>query len=155
MLGSTFPNVGCRDEALGLKQFVRGAPDRGLRSPWASENHEYWDRLQTIVNHARTFVFESVQGQGIGIAAHKVLPTNGVSLWRERYQGEITALDTLCDSSDSGLFRRNGWAHVGRTKGFGSNSKTEFGNNEGGALRNNVGLGLISRPWEVWVREVD
>jgi|SRR5271168_4317251 len=38
VLGSTFPNIGVRDEALGLKQFVKGFSDRGLRNAWCAEN---------------------------------------------------------------------------------------------------------------------
>jgi hypothetical protein len=54
VLGSTFPNIDVRDEALGLKRHVRNHHLRGLRSPWARENVPYWSRLQLVVNHART-----------------------------------------------------------------------------------------------------
>src|SRR5947199_8944486 len=51
VLGSTFPNVDVRDRALGLKIFVNGYRERGLRNAWCAENREYWTALQTIVNH--------------------------------------------------------------------------------------------------------
>lgn len=156
VLGSTFPNVGCRDEALGLKQFVQGRDRASSRSPWAAENTGYWSALQGVVNHARTFVFPEFQGRGIGISAHELLPTMGINVWRQRYAEPVWALDTLCDQGDSGLFRRNGWQWVGRTKGYTSDTSTEFSvKQQVPGLRNNVGLRLSSRQWEVWVRSID
>jgi hypothetical protein len=155
VLGSTFPNIDCRDEALDLKRYVRGTRERGLASPWSAENTEYWSRLQSVVNHARTFVFPSAQGRGVGIEAHRLLLGVGIRQWKRRYPGPVAALDTLCDNRDSGLFRRNSWAHVGQTKGFGSDRTREFSASDRSEhLRNNVGLIRNSRAWEVWVVEV-
>lgn len=154
VLGSTFPNIDCRDEALDLKRYVRGAQTRGLRSAWCAENREYWDRLQTIVNHARTFVFPSAQGRGVGVEAHRILPSEGLDYWKRWYPGEVSALDTLCDDGDSGLFRRNGWTHVGRTKGYGSDRTRGMVEAGDRLLRNNVALARNSRPWEVWIRAI-
>lgn len=153
VLGSTFPNVDCRDVALNFKRFVRGDHVANLRSPWARENRAYWERLQSVVNHARTFVFPEYQGKGIGVAAHELLLTEGVACWLDRYPGPVIALDTLCDSRDSGLFLRNAWIHVGVTRGFGSDSRTRLAQDDGDhQLRNNVGLKPTNRQWEVWVR---
>lgn len=152
VLGSTFPNIDCRDSALGLKKYVRNASARGLRNPWSAENHAYWTRLQSIVNHARTFVFPSAQGRGVGVEAHRLLLTEGLEHWRRWYPGPVSALDTLCDHADSGLFRRNGWTYVGKTKGYGSDRTRAWTLAEGRPIRNNVGLSRNSRPWEVWIR---
>jgi hypothetical protein len=154
VLGSTFPNVRCRDELVGLREHVLNFAERGLRSPWCSENTDYWRPLQEVVNHARTFVFPSAQGRGVAIEAHRLLLTQGVKIWAERYPGPVTALDTLCDSADSGLFRRNGWTHAGQTKGYGSDKNAAFVDGTDRSLRNNVALAPVSRPWEVWVRRV-
>jgi GNAT superfamily N-acetyltransferase len=154
VLGSTFPNIHDRDTALGLKRHVAGATTRGLRSAWARENHAYWDDLQTIVNHARTFVFPEYQGRGIGIEAHRLLLRQGMRHWRARYRGTVRALDTLCDSEDSGLFLRNGWLYVGKTSGFGSDPSRNFVEppSDDRSLKNNVALRKTGRQWEVWVR---
>jgi hypothetical protein len=155
VLGSTFPNVGCRDELLGLKEHVRGRMPNGVRGPWATENRAYWDALQAVVNHARTFVFPEFQGRGAGVSAHGLLLTEGVELWTARYPGSVTALDTLCDSNDSGLFSRNGWMYAGQTKGYSSDRTTPLvdpGTRK--VLRNNVALRPTGRLWEVWVRPI-
>lgn len=154
VLGSTFPNIECRDEALDLKRHVRGTEERGLRSPWCSENRDYWKALQGVVNHARTFIFPSAQGRGVAIEAHRLLLDEGIVHWQSWYPGEVTAIDTLCDDADSGLFRRNGWTHVGHTKGYGSDRSTSLVDDDGRGLKNNVALGRNSRPWEVWVKEL-
>lgn len=155
VLGSTFPNVGSRDEALDLKRFVRGPLGKGVRGPWSRENREYWEALQTIVNHARTFIFPEFQGAGIGIRAHRLLLTEGLNLWKSRYPGRVTAFDTLCDATDSGLFLKNGWIHVGQTAGYGSDATRRFGLSETErALNNNVALKRTGRPWEIWVRPI-
>lgn len=152
VLGSTFPNVGVRDEAIGLKPYVRDHQLRGLRSPWARENIDYWGRLQHIVNHARTFVFPECQGRGVGIRAHKQLLREGVALWEARY-GPVAAFDTLCTNEDSGLFRRNGWNHVGRTKGYGSDRSTLLvDETETSSPVNNVALRPTGVRWDVWIR---
>jgi len=156
VLGSTFPNIGVRDEALGLKAYVRDHQLRGLRSPWARENTDYWNRLQRIVNHARTFIFPASQGQGLGIRAHHLLIDQGKRHWERRYGEPVGAFDTLCDAADSGLFRRNGWAWVGRTAGFESNpEKTLVAVSDRKDLTNNVALRQGTRSWEVWVRIVN
>jgi hypothetical protein len=156
VLGSTFPNIHVRDSALGLKPYVRDTPRRGLRSPWSSENKEYWERLQTVVNHARTFIFPEFQGRGIGVQSHRQLLTQGISRWQERYPGQVTGLDTLCDSADSGLFRRNGWDYVGTTTGYKADRSRVFVPTEGTNRRlcNNVALTRSGRQWEVWVRKL-
>lgn len=156
VLGSTFPNVGVRDEALGLKRWCRNHQLRELRSPWARENRAYWGRLQRVVNHARTFVFPDFQGRGIGIRAHRLLLGQGVKHWEARYGQRVAALDTLCDSRDSGLFLSNGWTHVGKTAGYESDrSSTLVPKPHDAVLRNNVALRRGRRRWEVWVRVVD
>lgn len=153
VLGSTFPNIGVRDEALGLKQFVRGFSDRGLRNAWCAENTAYWNALQSIVNHARTFIFPQFQGQGIGKTAHRLLPREGVKLWERKYEA-VYALDTLCDSSDSGLFVSNGWSLVGETKGYTADYKRQF-SRAGNPSLNNAALKKGRVRWQVWVRVVD
>ena len=52
VLGSTFPNVSVRDEALGLKLLVKGYASRGLRNAWCKENREYWQALQRNTDNA-------------------------------------------------------------------------------------------------------
>ena len=84
VLGSPFPNIRPRDDAFGLTPLVTDWSQRGLISPWASENRQYWDRLQLIVNHARTFVFPDFQGGSVGIKAHRLLLTVGRSIWEDR-----------------------------------------------------------------------
>ncbi len=155
VLGSTFPNVGVRDEALDLKRWVRGCHARGLHSPWSRHNLGYWNRLQRVVNHARTFVFPEAQGRGLGVRAHRLLLRQGVRHWEARYGEPVAAFDTLCDASDSGLFRRNGWFHAGMTAGFESDPATSFAKQKHqGSLRNNVGLRPTGHRWHVWVRVI-
>ena len=156
VIGSTFPNIDVRDSALGLKPYVCGYKARNLRSPWARENWEYWNRLQKIVNHARTFVFPKHQGRGLGVRSHRILLTQGRMLWEERYDEKVAAFDTLCDAKDSSLFLLNGWSYVGRTAGFESDPSQKLassGNNP--LMRNNVGLKRGRRQWEVWIRTID
>lgn len=155
VLGSPFPNVHERDVALGLKTHVKKAIAQGLH-PWSRANVAYWTELQTVVNHARTFVFPDFQGQGVGIRSHQILLSLGIKRWKRRYPGPVKALDTLCDASDSGLFRRNGWDHVGRTKGFESDPQSDFATVEGDTPepRNNVGLRKSGIQWEIWVKEL-
>jgi GNAT superfamily N-acetyltransferase len=153
VLGSTFPNISVRDEILGMKVYVRGYGARGLKSPWSSANTPYWSALQTIVNHARTFVFPEFQGHGIGIRTHKALLSSGIRLWEKKYAYKVYALDTLCDHSDSGLFVRNGWKHAGQTCGYTADYRNSFTQKRKLAARiNNAALRRGSRKWEVWVR---
>jgi GNAT superfamily N-acetyltransferase len=155
VLGSTFPNVGVRDEALGLKKFVTGFASRGLKNPWSRANREYWGALQTIVNHARTFIFPEFQGQGLGKAAHRVLLTTGIRVWERKYGQKIYALDTLCDHSDSGLFLANGWKHVGETRGYTADYTRPFSARKNPTPSiNNAALRLGATKWQVWVRPV-
>jgi hypothetical protein len=109
VLGSTFPNIKVRDEAFGLTRYTSGYRERGLVSAWASENHDYWSRLQLIVNHARTFVFPEFQGAGIGVRAHSLLPREGLELWEAKYGNGTIGFDTLCTSTTSRMFVENGW----------------------------------------------
>jgi hypothetical protein len=153
VLGSTFPNVDVRDRALGLKVYVSDFASRGLSNPWSGKNHEYWNCLQSIVNHARTFIFPHFQGRGLGKEAHRLLLRNGIKLWELKYRQKVYALDTLCDHSDSGLFLSNGWVHVGETKGFTADYRKAF------TLRkkvtpsiNNAALRQGAVRWQVWVR---
>ena len=152
VLGSTFPNVGVRDEALGLKDLVRGFAARGLRNAWCKENREYWQALQTIVNHARTFVFPQFQGRGLGKEAHRRLLTAGVHIWEKKYGQRIYAFDTLCDRSDSGLFISNGWDLVGETKGYTANYKDAFSGEGKNTSINNAALKLGKTRWQVWIK---
>lgn len=154
VLGSTFPNVSVRDEALGLKELVRGYASRGLRNAWCKENREYWQALQTIVNHARTFVFPQFQGRGLGKEAHRRLLTEGVRIWEKKYGQRIYAFDTLCDRSDSGLFIANGWNLVGETKGYTANYKDAFSGDGGTASINNAALKPGKMRWQVWVKVI-
>lgn len=157
VLGSTFPNILVRDKALGLRQYVEDYKERGLSSPWASENTLYWEALQKIINHARTFIFPSFQGKGRGIKAHSLLLTEGVALWKAKYQDEVIGLDNLCTDSDSRLFKENGWQFVGRTKGYTSDPSEVFSKraveNDWEHIKNNVALKRIegSTRWLVWV----
>ncbi len=157
VLGSTFPNIGVRDEALGLKDYVRNHHLRDLRSPWASENTAYWARLQKVVNHARTFVFPRFQGRGIGVEAHRRLLSEGRHYWEVRYRDRVAAFDTLCDAVDSGLFEKNGWIRVGLTAGFRSDPRHTLvpQDDKSSVLMNNVALRRGRRRWHVWVRIID
>jgi len=159
VLGSTFPNIDVRDRYVGLKPFVMDCKTRGLKSPWVRENRAYWNRLQRIVNHARTFVFPSFQGCGVGIRAHRLLLKDGISLWEAKYRDRVAALDTLCDQGDSKLFLVNGWTMVGETKGYCSNPGAAFSKklDDKNPLKNNVGLALhpSSRKWVVWVKVIN
>ena len=159
VLGSTFPNIDVRDRYVGLKPFVINLKARGLRNAWVRENREYWDRLQKIVNHARTFVFPAFQGLGIGTRAHRLLLKEGIRIWERRYKDRVAALDTLCDHGDSKLFLTNGWSLVGETKGFCSNPKVAFSQKTDGRdpLKNNVALTHSPRnqKWVVWVKIID
>ncbi len=152
VLGSTFPNILVRDEALDLRRHVEGYRERGLMSPWASENRAYWSHLQGIVNHARTFVFPSHQGAGVGIEAHSVLLEEGLRHWEARY-GNAWAFDTLCTSSTSRMFKNNGWTLAGRTAARRALSKrlTDKAERRG---RDNAGLAprKDAYRWWVWVR---
>jgi hypothetical protein len=154
VLGSTFPNVSVRDEALGLKPLVRGYASRGLRNAWCKENREYWRALQTIVNHARTFIFPQFQGRGFGKDAHRRLLTEGVHIWEKKYGQRIYAFDTLCDRSDSGLFVANGWSLVGVTKGYTANYKDAFSGEGESVSINNAALKPGKTRWQVWVKVV-
>ena len=158
VLGSTFPNILVRDEALGLRKHVASWKKRGLRSPWSRENTAYWSALQTIVNHARTFIFPRYQAHGLGIAAHRRLLTEGIPIWKRRYPGRVTGIDTLCTHEDSRLFKDNGWQLVGRTKGYSSDPSVMFSKRafqeDWATIKNNVALRRIrgSTRWFVWVR---
>lgn len=153
VLGSTFPNVDARDRALGLKIFVNGFHERGLTNAWCADNKEYWSALQSVVNHARTFVFPEFQGRGLGKKAHRLLLTAGMDLWRRRY-GPVYALDTLCDSGDSGLFISNRWKLVGETKGYTADYKRSFTASSHHSI-NNAALKRGKVRWQVWVRVID
>src|SRR5579884_221914 len=155
VLGSTFPNVGVRDQALGLKVYIAGFASRGLKNPWSAKNRDYWECLQTIVNHARTFIFPEFQGRGLGKEAHRLLLMSGVQLWETKYQQRVYAFDTLCDHADSGLFLANGWTHVGETRGFTANYRKPFSLRKGASPSiNNASLHPGPTKWQVWVRVV-
>lgn len=158
VLGSTFPNIRVRDEALGLRQYVENWRERGLKSPWARENTAYWSALQKIVNHARTFIFPRFQGAGRGIQAHRLLLTEGIALWKAKYQDEVMGLDTLCTHADSRLFKDNGWTLVGQTEGYSSDPSRVFSKRafveDWKTIKNNIALGKVegSTRWFVWVK---
>lgn len=155
VLGSTFPNVDVRDRALGLKVYISGFASRGLSNPWSGKNHAYWNCLQSIVNHARTFVFPEFQGRGLGKEAHRLLLRDGIRLWEIKYKQRVYALDTLCDHSDSGLFLANGWVHAGETKGFTADYKNSFTLRKRTAPSiNNAALRSGGTRWQVWVRMI-
>ena len=160
VLGSTFPNIRCRDDAFGLTQFVHDWKTRGLPNPWASENDLYWKGLQRIVNHARTFIFPSFAGRGLGIEAHKLLLTEGASIWKSHY-GEFDGFDTLCTEPKSKLFLANGWSLVGRTQGFSRDPNRVLSRRvaEGRIARVADNAGLTRQKgatrWWVWVRPLD
>lgn len=159
VLGSTFPNIDVRDRYVGLKPFVMNLKARGLKNAWVRENREYWDRLQKVVNHARTFVFPAFQGYGIATRGHRLLLKEGVKLWEQKYSDRVAALDTLCDHGDSKLFLSNGWTLVGETKGFCSNPKSTFTQklDDKNPLKNNVALAHSPQnpKWVVWVKMID
>lgn len=152
VLGSTFPAIAVRDEAFGLDVYARGWKQRGLVSAWASENREYWDRLQLIVNHARTFVFPSFAGQGIGIAAHSLLLSEGRRIWEEHYRHEIAGFDNLCDTPRSRLFAANRWVLVGQTKGYSRDPHEQLSRRlSHGCGRDNAGLTTRAGATRWWV----
>lgn len=157
VLGSTFPNILVRDEAVGLRKFVTDYKSRGLSNPWSGKNRLYWDNLQKIVNHARTFIFPRFQGKGIGIRAHAKLLSSGKDIWEQKYNDEVFAFDTLCTADDSKLFLRNGWKRAGQTKGFSSDKNKVLSNAIGvkedkkAGIINNVGLIPGDTNWWVWV----
>jgi len=158
VLGSTFPNIRPRDDAFGLTKFIENWRERGLVSPWARENQDYWMRLQLIVNHARTFIFPKFQGQGLGVRAHALLLTEGVWLWEGYYGSPVYGFDTLCTHPNSRLFADNGWILVGRTKGYSRDPNKIFSRRafeeEWKNIKDNAGLGLIegNMRWWIWVR---
>jgi hypothetical protein len=158
VLGSTFPNIRVRDKALGLRQYIEDWKERGLKSPWARENTAYWSALQKIINHARTFIFPRFQGAGRGKLAHKLLLTEGVALWKSKYQDEVIGLDTLCTHADSRLFKDNDWILVGRTEGYTSDPSRVFSKRafreDWKTIKNNIALGRIdgATRWFVWVK---
>jgi hypothetical protein len=160
VLGSTFPNIRVRDEALGLRQYVVDWHARGLRSPWAKENEAYWSSLQQIINHARTFIFPRFQLNGKGVLAHKLLLTDGIALWKNKYHDNVIGLDTLCTHNDSRLFKDNGWTLVGKTVGYSSDPTQVFTKRafqeDWKTIKNNVALGKVegSPRWFVWVRSI-
>lgn len=161
VLGSTFPNILARDEALELRKFTKDYKQRGLKSPWSRENTLYWRALQTVVNHARSFTFPMFQGNGIGTMAEKLLLSEGVRLWEEKYQDRVYALDNLTDRADSKLFLNNGWQMVGQTKGFSSDpnrifsQRLKYKNRE--QIRNNIGLSKSkgATQWFVWIKIIN
>lgn len=156
VLGSTFPNILVRDEALDLRKFVIGWKERGFSSPWSKYNTSYWSNLQKVINHARTFIFPKYQSKGKGIKAHNLLLSKGVNLWKAKYKDDVIGLDTLCTHSESRLFLDNGWSLVGRTKGYTSDPSQVFSKNafkeEWKNIKNNVALGKTvgSQSWYVW-----
>ena len=159
VLGSPFPNLRPRDDAFDLTRHALNWRERGLVSPWARENRDYWSRLQLIVNQARTFVFPSAQGRGIGVRAHALLETQGRALWNDVY-GPAIGFDTLCTESTSRLFSDNGWRLVGRTKGYTRNPGLPLsGRFEDGSKTLRENAGLSHRPsnpqWWIWVRVLE
>jgi hypothetical protein len=157
VLGSPFPNIRPRDDAFGISRFTRDLVERGLDNAWGRENIEYWQALQLVVNQARAFVFPQHAGQGLGIAMHRLLETHGRSLWESTY-GPMIGFDTLCADPASRLFKDNGWALVGRTKGYSRDPtrllsrRVRDGVIEG--VRDNAGLVRArgSPRWWVWVK---
>lgn len=160
VLGSTFPNIFVRDEALGLRKYVTDYKKRGLKNPWSRENHLYWKNLQRVVNHARTFVFPQYQGKGIGISAHAELLRSGIEIWEKRYNDPVYALDTLCTADESKLFLRNNWLRAGQTKGYSADTNKLLSRavgvreNPEQGIRNNVGLSKGNTQWWVWVIQI-
>jgi hypothetical protein len=159
VLGSTFPNIAKRDEAFGLDKFLRNTRDRGLVSPFASENNDYWENLQKIVNHARTFIFPAFQGKGIGVKTHALLLTEGRRIWESKYGSKILGFDTLCTHPKSRLFLDNDWILVGRTQGYTRDPKKVLSSRkafleEWDNIKENAGLGRLvgSHRWWIWVK---
>jgi hypothetical protein len=156
VLGSTFPNLRPRDDAFGLTRWVVDWQARGLISPWASENSQYWGRLQQVVNQARAFVFPSAAGRRIGVRAHALLESEGLHYWQAKYD-RAAGFDTLCNRQTSRLFTANGWVLVGRTLGYSRDPGVRLSQRvEDGTMRvrDNAALTAIPRGerWWVWVR---
>ena len=156
VLGSTFPNLRSRDDAFGLTRWVVDWHERGLVSPWASENYQYWRRLQQVVNQARAFVFPTHAGGGVGVRAHALLETEGLHYWQLKYE-RVAGFDTLCNHSSSRLFTDNGWALVGRTLGHSRDPGSSLSRrvtDQSLPVRDNAGL--TAQPsgerWWVWIR---
>jgi len=158
VLGSPFPNIRVRDDAIGLTCFAVDLKHRGLFNAWATENRDYWDRLQLIANQARAFVFPDERGQAVGIRMHRLLESQGRKLWEEKY-GRLAGFDTLCTASDSRLFSSNGWSCVGRTKGYSRDPSVALSSRvQAGRLpniRDNAGLSGGGYKWWVWVRMLE
>jgi len=158
VLGSTFPNIKPRDEAFGLSCFIKGWQEKQLISPWARENRRYWKGLQLIVNHARTFIFPAFQGNGVGVAAHALLLTEGKRLWEEQYGDPVYGFDTLCTHPGSKLFADNGWELVGRTQGYSRDPSQVFSKRafveDWKNIKDNAGLRKLAgnKRWWIWVR---
>lgn len=160
VLGSTFPNIIVRDKAVGLRKFVVDYKSRGLNNPWSGKNRLYWNNLQKVVNHARTFVFPMYQGRGVGIRAHAELLSSGVEMWEKKYKDEVYALDTLCTADESKLFLLNGWVRAGKTKGYSSDNSKVLSKaigvkeDKGAGIINNVGLTPGNTKWWVWIIQI-
>jgi hypothetical protein len=155
-LGSTFPNLRPRDDAFGLTRWVHDWQERDLVSPWASENVQYWSRLQQVVNQARAFVFPSEAGRRIGVRAHELLEGDGLYYWQAKYE-RAAGFDTLCNHSTSRLFTTNGWELVGRTLGHSRSPGTQLSQRVAdGSKRVRDNAALTPAPtgerWWVWVR---
>jgi hypothetical protein len=156
-LGSPFPNIKVRDDAFEISRFARGATERGLASAWASENRDYWERLQLIVNHARAFVFPQYRGGGLGVMMHRLLETEGRELWEERY-GPLAGFDTMCTDPNSRLFGENGWTLVGQTQGYSRDPSLVLSRRVAESkfrrISDNAALSRSSNShrWWVWVR---
>jgi hypothetical protein len=155
VLGSTFPNLRPRDDAFDLTRWVVDWQVRGLISPWASENTQYWRRLQQIVNQARAFVFPSEAGRGIGVRAHQLLEGEGLHYWQAKYE-RAAGFDTLCNHQASRLFTENGWTLVGRTLGHSRDPGTDLSQrvmNQEMRIRDNAALTAqpSGKRWWVWV----
>jgi hypothetical protein len=157
VLGSPFPNIRPRDDAFGISRFTRGLAQRGLSNAWGTENRDYWDRLQLIINHARAFVFPDFRGGGLGVEMHKLLETEGRAMWEEKY-GPSVGFDTLCTDPFSRLFADNGWILVGRTKGYRRDPKRTLSRRVAEKkvrpVSDNAALTLDPNnyQWWVWVR---
>ena len=155
VLGSTFPNIKPRDDVFKLTQYVKNWKAQGLISPWAKENKKYWNGLQLIVNHARTFIFPQFQGNGLGIAIHKLLLTEGRQLWESKYNEKIYGFDTLDTHPKSRLFLENGWKLVGRTKGYSRDPNRVFSkrafNEKWEYIKDNSGLNKTKNSTRWWI----
>jgi len=154
VLGSTFPNILVRDRELDLRQFITDYKDRGLSSPWCRENKPYWEALQTIVNHARAFIFPEFHGHGLATKAQGLLLSEGIALWEKKYNSRVYALDNICDHPSSKLFAENGWKLVGQTRGYTADHDNKFASDEDG-LRINSALTPSGKRWWVWTRIID